>query len=35
VITEDKDGCFLSRTVSCGSNASWTLTGDLSPDCGN
>jgi hypothetical protein len=35
VITEDKDGCFLSHTVTCGSDATWTITNDASPDCGN
>jgi hypothetical protein len=33
VITEDKDGCFLNSTVSCGSNSTWTITNSLSPDC--
>ncbi|MDQ6653644.1 MAG: hypothetical protein M3Y84_12995 [Acidobacteriota bacterium] len=35
VITEDIEGCFLSSTVSCGSNATWTITNDANPDCGN
>jgi hypothetical protein len=34
VITEDKDGCFLNHTVSCGSDATWTITNDATPDCG-
>ena len=35
VITEDKEGCFLNTTVSCGGNATWTISNDLHPDCGN
>ena len=35
VITEDKDGCFLYKTVSCGDNATWTITSVATPDCGN
>ena len=35
VITEDKDGCFLSQTVSCGSNSTWTITNSATPNCGN
>lgn len=35
VITEDKDGCFLSQTVSCGSSSTWTITNNASPNCGN
>ena len=35
VITEDKDGCFLYKTVSCGDNATWTITSAATPDCGN
>jgi hypothetical protein len=35
VITEDKDGCFLYNTVSCGSSATWTITNSATPDCGN
>ena len=35
VITEDKDGCFLNNTVSCGSSVTWTITNSASPDCGN
>ena len=35
VITEDKDGCFLSQTVTCGSNSTWTITNNASPNCGN
>jgi hypothetical protein len=35
VITEDKDGCFLSQTVTCGSNSTWTITNNATPNCGN
>jgi hypothetical protein len=35
VVTEDQDGCFLYKTVSCGASATWTITNDASPDCGN
>lgn len=35
VITEDQDGCFLSNVISCGDNATWTITNDATPDCGN
>ena len=35
VITEDKDGCFLNHTVSCGADATWTITNEATPDCGN
>lgn len=35
VITEDKDGCFLNYTASCGSSGTWTITTSASPDCGN
>ena len=34
VITEDQNGCFLYNTVSCGDNATWTITNDATPDCG-
>jgi hypothetical protein len=34
VITEDKDGCFLTKMVSCAGNTTWTITGDSTPDCG-
>jgi len=34
VIAEDQDGCFFYRTVSCGENATWTITNDSPLDCG-
>jgi hypothetical protein len=34
VIAEDQDGCFFYRTVSCGENATWTITNDAPRDCG-
>jgi hypothetical protein len=34
VITEDKDGCFLSNTVSCGPAAAWVISNDATPNCG-
>ncbi|HMF56098.1 MAG TPA: hypothetical protein VK619_07040 [Pyrinomonadaceae bacterium] len=33
VIAEDADGCFVSTVVGCG-NASWSITNDITPDCG-
>lgn len=35
VISEDQDGCFLSTVVSCAGDASWTITSNATPDCGN
>lgn len=35
LIAEDQDGCFVSAVVSCTANASWSITNDLTPDCGN
>lgn len=35
VITEDQNGCFLYRVVACDDNATWTITNDAVPDCGN
>jgi hypothetical protein len=35
VIAEDQDGCFVSAVVSCTENAAWSITNDLTPDCGN
>ena len=34
VIGEDKEGCFLSGVVSCGSDATWTITNETPADCG-
>jgi hypothetical protein len=34
VIGEDRDGCFLSAVVSCGDDATWTITNDTPADCG-
>jgi hypothetical protein len=35
VVAEDQDGCFVSEVVACTENASWSITNDLTPDCGN
>ncbi len=35
VISEDKNGCFLSTVVACAADATWTITNDATPDCGN
>jgi hypothetical protein len=35
VVSEDKDGCFLSSVVSCATDAAWTITNDATPNCGN
>jgi hypothetical protein len=35
VIGEDQDGCFVSTVVTCGGNATWTITNDTPRDCGN
>jgi hypothetical protein len=34
VIGEDHNGCFLSTIVTCGDNATWTITNDTAADCG-
>ena len=34
VIAEDQDGCFASTVVTCGDNATWTITNDAARDCG-
>jgi hypothetical protein len=34
VIGEDEEGCFISTVVSCGANATWTITNDVARDCG-
>jgi hypothetical protein len=33
VIAEDQNGCFLSTVVSCGTNATWTITNETSANC--
>jgi hypothetical protein len=35
VITEDQNGCFLYQVVVCNDSATWTITNDAVPDCGN
>jgi hypothetical protein len=35
VIGEDVDGCFVSGVVSCTGEATWTITTDAVPNCGN
>jgi hypothetical protein len=35
VLGEDQDGCFVSTVVTCGDNATWTITNDTARDCGN
>ena len=35
VITEDQNGCFLYNTVTCETTATWTITDEATPDCGN
>jgi hypothetical protein len=34
VIGENADGCFLTRVINCGDNATWTITNDTEADCG-
>ena len=34
VITEDHQGCFLYKIVSCSQATTWTITNDATPDCG-
>ncbi len=34
-IAEDQNGCFVYQVLVCGDNASWTITNDTAPDCGN
>ena len=34
VISEDVDGCFLAKVVECSDNVVWTITSNLSPNCG-
>lgn len=35
VIAEDQNGCFLTYTISCSSNDTWTITDSSARDCGN
>ena len=35
VIAEDQNGCFLYKIVDCADNATWTITNDATPDCGD
>jgi hypothetical protein len=35
VIAEDQNGCFLYQVVVCNDGATWTITNDAAPDCGN
>ena len=35
VIAEDQNGCFLYYVVACNDTATWTITNDAVPDCGN
>ena len=34
-IAEDQNGCFVYRVLECGDTATWTITNDAAPDCGN
>jgi hypothetical protein len=35
VIAEDIGGCFLSQSIACGADATWTITGSTPRDCGH
>jgi hypothetical protein len=35
VIREDQKGCFVYQVLECGDTATWTITNDGVPDCGN
>jgi hypothetical protein len=35
VVSEDVDGCFITKVVSCSAGAQWTITNDARPNCGN
>jgi hypothetical protein len=35
IIAEDENGCFYYSSISCGSNAAWTIASDATPDCGD
>jgi hypothetical protein len=34
-IAEDEAGCFLYRTLSCGGDATWTISNATTRDCGH
>lgn len=34
VIAEDQNGCFVSGVVSCSGSPAWTITNEMTPDCG-
>ena len=34
VIAENQDGCFVSTVITCGTNATWTITNNTATDCG-
>jgi len=35
VVAEDENGCFFYKTVDCSSDATSTIAGDATPDCGS
>jgi hypothetical protein len=35
LIGENLDGCFYYTVISCGGNATWTITADAPADCGS
>jgi hypothetical protein len=35
VVSEDMDGCFISKVLACSEGAQWTITNDARPNCGN
>jgi hypothetical protein len=35
VISEDVDGCFLAKVTECTDNVVWTITSNLTPNCGS
>lgn len=35
VVAEDADGCFVSGVVACSGEAVWTITNDITPNCGS
>ncbi|HEY6186176.1 MAG TPA: hypothetical protein VIW80_00750 [Pyrinomonadaceae bacterium] len=34
IVSEDKDGCFLSNTADATGSVTWTITNDATPNCG-